>query len=103
MGLRDRLRGLIPRHVPPPPRASPPRPPDPAPPLHPKIGVFVPVPGGREGARPVSVGAAGSLGDPEERVVVVGADRWEVAADAELLAARGFRRVGWTEESPCDR
>ncbi len=95
MGLRDRLRGLLARPAPTVPAAR--RVPEAPRPIHPVIGVRVPVAGGVPGARVVSVGEDPTGRDRAAPWVVVAPERWEAAAEAEWLAANGFRSVGWRE------
>jgi hypothetical protein len=100
VGLRDRLRGIIGRPSPvaarapvPPPRATRPLS------GHPAIGVRVPV-RVREvtpGALVILAGAAPDDVDPEARLVVRAEDALDAAATAEILAARGGRRVSWLD------
>ena len=97
MGLRDRLRGLLARPVPAPARSSALRAPERAPPLHPAIGVRIPVPGGAPGAAAIRPGGDLAGIDRAAALVVVAVDPWEAAAEAEWLVAMGFRSVGWRE------
>ena len=97
MGLRDRLRGLLPRSVPAPARSSSVRAPERAPPLHPAIGVRAPVAGGAPGAVVLRPGGDLTGIDRSAALVVVAPDPWEAAAEAEWLVASGFRSVGWRE------
>lgn len=96
MGLRDRLRDLV-RRAPPPPAGARPAPPPPPSPRGraPAIGLRAPI---RVDVAPPGMRVVRGVDErvgPDEAVVVVAADPLDAAAVAEILAARGGRRVHW--------